>query len=337
MVIQSYTYTLTDTYTYILFNKLAALGMSDKALSWFQSYISNRRQCVKYNGILSDYEQIAFGVPEGSVLGPTVFIVYINDLLLSLPDSSATAYADDITVIASGIIIDRATSHLQDLLNTICTWSARNALHLNIAKCFVMHVMPSLRQHRSADVRVYLGSCRLAQMHQLSLLGVLLSNGLSWTSQARKVKSKIASRIAAIQRFDRCLNSKTHLLAYNAFVLSHLTYCLPVWGNTNASVARDFDKVLTCCLQSISGSDKSTLSCDSFTDYKISDFTNQVFMCNILTVFTQLHLPVERRVFNPCFLSSSYPTRTSSCNKLSIDIIKRTADRYCFNATAPSN
>ena len=128
--------------------------------------------------VLSDYKQITFGVPEGSVLGPTMYIVYINDLLLSLPDSSAIAYADDITVIASGIIIDNVMSHLQDLLNTIYTWSAGNALHLNIAKCFVMHVMPSLRQHRCVDFSVYLGSCRLAHAHQLSLLGVLLSNDL---------------------------------------------------------------------------------------------------------------------------------------------------------------
>ena len=159
----------------------------------------------KYNGILSYYEQIAFGVPEGSVLGPTMFIVYINDLLLSLPDSSAIAYADDLTVITSGTIINSTTSHLQDLLNTR---SAHNALHLNIATCFVIHVMPTLCQHRSTDVSIFLGSCRLAHTHQLSLLGVLLSNDLSWTSQARKVKSKIASRMAAIWRFSRCLNSK---------------------------------------------------------------------------------------------------------------------------------
>ena len=199
------------------------------------------------------------------------------------------------------------TPHLQDLLNAIHTWSARNTLHLNIAKCFVMHMMPSLRQHRSVDVNVYLGSCHLVHTHQPSLLGVLLLNVFLWTSQACKLKFKITSQMAAIRRFGRCLNSKTRLLAYNAFVCPHLIYCLPVWDNTYASVARDFDKVLTCCLQSISGSVTSTLSRDSFTDYNISDFTAQVFISSVLTVFTQLHLPVERRVFNPCFLSSSYP------------------------------
>ena len=124
----------------ILFNKLAALGMSSKALSWFQSYLSNCRQCVKYNGVLSDYEQIAHGIPDGSVLEPTMFI---NDFVLSHSDSSDIAYAN-ITVTASDTIIDSAKLHLQDLLNVIYTWSARNSLHLNIAKCFVMHVMPSL-------------------------------------------------------------------------------------------------------------------------------------------------------------------------------------------------
>ena len=151
------------------------------------------------------------------------------------------------------------------------------------------------------------------------------------------MKSKIAYRLAAIRRFGRCHNSKTRLVAYNAFVHPHLTYCLPVWGNTNAIVAKDFGKVLSLCLQSISGSNTSTLSCDSFIDYNISEFTTQVFISNVLTVFTQFHLPDERRVFNPCFLSSSYPARASSCNKLSINIIKRTSYHYCFNATALLN
>ena len=143
--------------------------------------------------------------------------------------------------------------------------------------------------------------------------------------------------MTTIRHFGQCLNSKTRLLAYNAFVHSHLTYCLPVWGNTNSSVDRNIDKVLTRCLQSISGSDTSTFSCDSFTEYNISDFTTQAFIGNFLTVLTQLHLPVECRVFNPCFLSPSYPTRASPCNKLSFNVIKRTADRYCFNANAPLN
>ena len=97
----------------ILLNKLAALNMSESALSWFTSYLANRRQCVKYNAALSDYEQIEFGVPQGSVVGPTMFIIYVNDLLLSLPDGCAIAYADDITIIVSGSKLDIAVSRLQ--------------------------------------------------------------------------------------------------------------------------------------------------------------------------------------------------------------------------------
>ena len=81
----------------ILLNKLSIIGLFALSRSWFQSYLEDRHQRIKYNGALSDCKLVMYGVPQGSSLSPTLFIIYVDELLLKLPDSTALAYVDDIT------------------------------------------------------------------------------------------------------------------------------------------------------------------------------------------------------------------------------------------------
>ncbi len=99
---------------------------------WFKSYLTQHHQCVKNNNVLSDYESIKYGVPQGSVLGPTLYVIYANDLLSSLPGNAVIAYADDITLTANGYAVEEASFNLQMLLNTVHSWSTENALYLNL-------------------------------------------------------------------------------------------------------------------------------------------------------------------------------------------------------------
>ena len=137
---------------HILLKRLDALGMSNLALSWFKSYLEDHRHCVKYNGTLSDFEQVVYSIPQGSLLGPTLFVVYVNNLLRILPVSCITAYADDLTITASDSSTDKAAYYLQELLDAIYSWSQKSMFHLNIAKCFVMHVSPSLRSRQTINI-----------------------------------------------------------------------------------------------------------------------------------------------------------------------------------------
>lgn len=98
--------------------------MSKNAIDWFLSYLSKCRQCIKYNGVRSDYEQIVCCVPQESIYGPILCIVYVNDLLRALPDSSTIAYTDDLTITTAGSSIEKASLSLQDLLTAIYASSA---------------------------------------------------------------------------------------------------------------------------------------------------------------------------------------------------------------------
>ena len=94
-----------------MLHKLGALGISGRTIT-FKSYLTQRRQCVKYNNVLSDYESIKYGVPQGSVLGPTLYVIYVNDLLTSLSANAVIAYADDITLTANGSTVEEASFNL---------------------------------------------------------------------------------------------------------------------------------------------------------------------------------------------------------------------------------
>ena len=195
-----------------------------------------------------------------------------------------------------------------------------------------MHVLPSLRGRKQANINVRLGTHQLTNVQQLALLGVTITSNLSWSSHSRLVRAIISSRLGAIRRFGRCLNAKTLHLTYNAFVRPHLSYCLPVRGNTNPVAARELNNVLIRCLQTITRPRTSTLSRDVFDSYNICYFITQVLINNVLTLFTQFPLTAERRIFNPVVLTSSYHTRASFGNKLLLTNVHRPADRYCFNS-----
>ena len=170
-----------------LLKKLAAQNISSYVIDWFSSYLSDRRQCVKYNNTLSDYEQVLYGVPQGSTLGPTIYTVYVNDLLCTLPNGSTIAYADDLNITAASSSVEKASLSLQKLLTTIYSWSAQNALQLNVSQCFVMYVLQSLRGRKQANINVRLGTHQLTNVQQLALLGVTITSDLSWSSHSRLV------------------------------------------------------------------------------------------------------------------------------------------------------
>ena len=165
----------------ILLNRPQGIGISRTSTPCFRFYLTGRQQRVKYNNAISDPLPVKAGVPEGSVLSPQLFIIYINDLLRKLPQDSCVAYADVVTLIGKGKTAKDARDSLQNLIDIVSEWSKVSSLTLNAAKCSIMLISPKLRSKQQPESvqPIMLNGQAVALVEQMTVLDVVLTNDLS--------------------------------------------------------------------------------------------------------------------------------------------------------------
>ena len=126
----------------ILLQRLSKLGVHGTEIAWFTSYLSDRVQRVKHNGAYSEWGTIGGGIPQGSALGPLLFLVYMNDMQSQVHNGKLLQYADDTTLICTGDDCCEVHNHLTTDLQYISNWITSSKMQLNIAKSSVMWFMP---------------------------------------------------------------------------------------------------------------------------------------------------------------------------------------------------
>ena len=222
----------------ILINKLYHYGIRGKALDWFRSYLSNRQQLVSFNGYNSQMRKIECGVPQGSLLGPLLFIIYMNDFHRSSNTLSFILFADD-----SNLFLSHPDPHI--LLNTVneelklvTQWIHANKLSLNLAKTKYMIFSNSI-ENLPGDI-IFDGT-PLENVSWTTFLGVEVDNKLTWKYHINSICKKISRNIGVINRLKQYFPSSTLLMLYSSLILPYLNYGILVWGNTHQSL---LDKIL---------------------------------------------------------------------------------------------
>jgi hypothetical protein len=211
---------------HVLIKKLhKTYGIRGPLLQWITSFLTGRRQCVLFRGASSEWINVLSGVPQGSVLGPLLFNIYVNDLHLHL-QSSIYAYADD-TLIFREIKGDTDIATLQSDLDTLNWWSNNNALQLNPSKCNVM----CITRRKVKPVPSYnVNNTTLATTDSLRLLGVTVCSDLSWNCHVNNTVKKCNKLLGFIRIVAGSKNSYVLLKLYQALILPILDYCAPVWN-----------------------------------------------------------------------------------------------------------
>ena len=204
---------------------LHAYGFSREALLLVQSYLENRQQRVKINGSFSTYKYLKFGVPQGSVLGPLFFNIYINDLLLSIQETEICNHADDTTVYASDMRLENVISRLENDSKIIIEWFANNYMKLNEDKCHFMVFGESTNEELSINI----GSCAVSNSKEEKLLGVLIDTNLSFEKHISNICQRAGNKLFALSRMSAYLGTDKLRLLMRAFVTSQFQYCPLVW------------------------------------------------------------------------------------------------------------
>ena len=212
----------------ILLMKMYKYGIRGVALSWFESYLSNRNQYVSFSNHNSESMLISCGVPQGSILGPLLFLLYVNDM----PNVSSVLFtilfADDTNVFVQGKSLDHLIDVMNNELCKLSEWMAINKLSLNVkkTKCMIF----SLRKEPISSKCVTLNGEIIDKVRTFKFLGVIIDDKLRWTDHVLYIKNKLSKGIGIICKAKRVLSSDTLLTLYNCFIYPYVVYCIEVWG-----------------------------------------------------------------------------------------------------------
>ena len=205
----------------LLIAKLEAYGLDTCALKLVYSYLTNRKRRVKVGSAYSTFQNISTGVPQGSVLGPLLFNIFINDLFFTDLESEICNFADDTTIYACDTSIDAVTIKLKDDLQKLLDWFKNKGMCANPAKFQMMFL--GLKSDRSFILNI--GGQQVKQSEQVKLLGVQIDNSLKFDAHVKELCRKINQKLCAFSRIRPFLNKEKAKMLLTSVVMSNFSYC----------------------------------------------------------------------------------------------------------------
>ena len=214
----------------VLLSKLPKYGIRGKSFDFFKSYLTSRTQFVKLGGVSSSLLPIDFGVPQGSILGPLLFIIFINDLQ-NATNLFIKLFADDTFLCAENSNFDLLEREVNLELEKVYEWLSANKLTLNISKSKYMLVTNKKDITRNPSISI--DGTLLESCEKYKYLGVVIDKNLTWKPQIEHVCKKISKACGAIAKLRHCMSTKLLVEVYHSLIHSYLRYGIMVWGTAS--------------------------------------------------------------------------------------------------------
>lgn len=218
----------------ILLKKLEHYGIRGLPLKWFTNYLTHRKQSVHINAASSNDKDVQCGIPQGSILGPILFLIYINDISNSTNSFHFRLFADDTNLFKFLKDKNINLNQINSDLNLVYEWCNSNKLTINTDKTKYMIIKTS---QKNVNIEGDLGidGSPIEGVKSAMYLGVSIDNNITWKSHIQNVVKSIAPKVGIISRIRHYLPKSALILIYNSLILPHLSYCIEIWGNTYTS------------------------------------------------------------------------------------------------------
>ena len=226
----------------ILLKKLSNVGVSDNCLSWFQSYLTGRRICTVINSSTSEESSIDYGVPQGSILGPLLFVIYIDDLVEHLEQCSVHLYADDTVIYFSNKDVHVIESVLNSELQNIFNWLGSSKLSLNCKKTVCMLFGSQGMIKKCNQLRITVNGTQIQQVESTKYLGMILDPNLKWNLHIDHMLIRIGKLVRLLSRLRYTLNIDNMKIIYNAIILPIFDYGDILYGSAAAKYTDSLQK-----------------------------------------------------------------------------------------------
>ena len=272
----------------ILLMKMAIYGITDLSLTWFKSYFDNRTQRVKHKNAFSKPLKIESGVPQGSILGPLLFLIYINDLPLSLKHTSPYSFADDTTLLANSTNIRQLTSNINNELVETSQWANNNSMILTVKKTKSMTIYSKRKYGDNLTMEFQLQNKNIEAVKSAKLLGIHFDAYLQWEPHITYIHKIISSRLYLLKRIREYLPFETRKTFYSSLIYPHLIYCSTIWGNCSNALLLDLLKLQKRAARIICEVPTDTPSVSLFQHLKWLPIYSIIKMKKILVVFCAL-------------------------------------------------
>ena len=279
----------------ILCDKLKYYGLRGKVNDLLKSYLCNRKQYVTINGFDSELKNIDCGVPQGSSLGPLLFLMYMNDFRLCLERTSCGHFADDTFIIYSSKKLKTIETVINTELKGVIKWLGLNKLSLNATKTELIFFHSKRRPINYDSISIRFNGLKLVPVDHVKYLGMYLDSYLSWEYHIHELSKKLSRANGILSKLRYNSPFKVCLQVYYSIFYSHLIYGCNTWGLTTEENISKIEVLQRKCIRILTFSDFNAHTDDIFKDLKLLKVRDIIKMQQLKVAYDFLNnsLPIE--------------------------------------------
>lgn len=314
----------------LLLDSLNNIGIRGNTLNLIKNYLCGRKQCVQVNSVKSKFEGIEYGVPQGTVLGPLLFIIYLNNLFLIKTEAHIVSFADDTVLLYHSNNWDNLKEIVEQDLKCIKDWFDNRLLTINFQKTFFLpftSYKSSLPKYESINLKINDAEIiEIKSKASIKYLGIYIDSFLKWDVHTQYIIKKLRSLLYLIKNLKEILKLEELYVLYQTLIETHLRYGIIAWGGVQKSYLNDLEIIQKKILKIIYGKEITYSSDLLYKETKAFDIRQLYFYCNCIRQFKQ---------------KNQHPTISHNCNtrnkenKYQTNIARKTIGQRCFSYLAP--